>query len=550
MEQDREKLEVDVAIVGAGPAGLSAALRLGQLAAEAGREPNVVVLEKGMAVGSHAISGALLDPQGLRELLPDYGQKEPPFEAPVSGDDVYHLTSSGNFKFLFLPAALKNHGNYVISVGKFTRWLSELVEETGVEVFAGFPGVELLYDNGEKVIGVRTGDRGLDKHGEKKPNYEPGVDIEAKVTILAEGSRGSLTKSLVRKLDLDSGKHPQMYTTGVKELWQLPEGRFEAGKVIHTLGYPLESGTFGGGFVYGMAENKVAMGFVVDLGYENPFTDPHAIMQQFKEHPLIRPILKEGTILCWGAKTIPEGGYYSIPKLYADGVLIAGDSGGLLDAARIKGIHIAMKSGALAAETAWSAIESGSCDERALAAYQKNLMGGWVGFQLHKVRNFHQAFQGSMAKGFFHYAFQMITGGKGLVDPMSAEENHSRTRRLDQLPADKREPVKITFDGELTFDKLTAVYHSRTKHEEEQPCHLVISDYDICNNKCTVEYGNPCQYFCPAQVYEMEETDGKRTLKLNPSNCVHCKTCDIADPYQIINWVPPEGGGGPQYVDL
>jgi electron-transferring-flavoprotein dehydrogenase len=549
MEQEREKLEVDVAIVGAGPAGLSAALRLGQLAAQAGKEPNVVVLEKGLAVGSHAISGALLDPQGLRELLPDYGQKEPPFEAPVSGDDVYYLTSSGNFKFPFLPAALQNHGNYVISVGKFTRWLSELVEETGVEVFTGFPGAELLYDGG-KVIGVRTGDRGLDKHGEKKPNYEPGVDIEAKVTILAEGSRGSLTKSLVSKLGLDSAKHPQMYTTGVKELWQLPEGRFEAGKVIHTLGYPLESGTFGGGFIYGMAENKVAMGFVVDLGYENPFTDPHAIMQQFKKHPLIRPILKEGTILCWGAKTIPEGGYYSIPKLYADGVLIAGDSGGLLDAARIKGIHTAMKSGAVAAETAWGAIEAGSCDEGALAAYQKNLMGGWAGFQLHKVRNFHQAFQGSMAKGFFHYAFQMITGGKGLVDPMSAEENHNRTKRLDQLPAGKREPAKITFDGELTFDKLTAVYHSRTKHEEEQPCHLVISDYDICNNKCTAEYGNPCQYFCPAQVYEMEETDGKKTLKLNPSNCVHCKTCDIADPYQIINWVPPEGGGGPQYVDL
>jgi electron-transferring-flavoprotein dehydrogenase len=547
MEQEREKLEVDVAVVGGGPAGLSAAYRLGQLATEAGKEPNIVVLEKGMAAGSHSISGALLDPQGLKELMPDYLEKGPPFEAKVTSDEVYYLTGSGNFKFPFLPSSLHNHENYVISLGKFTRWLSQLVEETGVEIFTGFPGSELLYD-GEKVTGVRTGDRGLDKHGEKKPNYEPGVDVEAKVTILAEGSRGSLTKSLVNKLGLDSGKHPQMYTTGVKELWQLPDGRFEAGKVVHTLGYPLDSRTFGGGFLYGMAENKVAAGFVVDLGYENPFADPHTMMQQFKMHPLIQPMLKGGKILCWGAKTIPEGGYYSVPRLYADGVLVAGDSGGLLDAARIKGIHIAMKSGALAAETAWGAVNSNSYDAQALSAYQKKVMGDWIGFQLHKVRNFHQAFQGSLAKGFFHFGLQMITGGKGLVDPMSAEENHKRTKMLNQLPADRRRPTEIKFDGEFTFDKLTGVYHSRTKHEEEQPCHLVISDYDICNNKCTEEYGNPCQYFCPAQVYEMD--DGKKTLKINPSNCVHCKTCDIADPYQIINWVPPEGGGGPQYVDL
>jgi len=549
MEQEREKLEVDVAVVGAGPAGLSAALRLGQLAAEAGKEPNIVVLEKGMAVGSHAISGALLDPLGLRELMPDFAGKNPPFEAPVSGDDLYYLTGSGNFKFPFLPASMRNHGNYVISLGKFTRWLSQMVEEVGVEIFTGFPGAELLFD-GDKIVGVRTGDRGLDKHGEKKPNYEPGVDIEAKVTILAEGSRGSLTKALVKKLNLDSGKHPQMYTTGVKELWQLPDGRFEAGKVVHTLGYPLDSRTFGGGFLYGMAENKVAAGFVVDLGYENPFTDPHVIMQRFKTHPLIEPMLKGGKLLCWGAKTIPEGGYYSVPRLYADGVLIVGDSGGLLDAARIKGIHIAMKSGALAAETAWQAAGSGSSDAETLSAYQKKVMGDWIGFELHKVRNFHQAFQGSMAKGFFHYGLQMLTGGKGLVDPMSAEENHKRTRMLKDLPADRRRPAEVKFDGEFTFDKLTGVYHSRTKHEEEQPCHLVIADYDICNNRCTEEYGNPCQYFCPAQVYEMEEADGKKTLKLNPSNCVHCKTCDIADPYEIITWVPPEGGGGPQYTDL
>jgi electron-transferring-flavoprotein dehydrogenase len=549
MEQEREKLEVDVAIVGAGPAGLSAALRLGQLAAETGKEPNVVVLEKGMAVGSHAISGALLDPRGLQELIPEFMEKNPPFEAPVSGDDVYYLTGSGNFKFPFLPPALHNKGNYVVSLGKLARWLSPLVEEKGIEIFAGFPGSELLYE-GDRVIGVRTGDRGLDKHGQKKPNYEPGVDVEAKVTILAEGSRGSLTKSLVSKLGLDSGRHPQMYTTGIKELWQLPDERFEAGRVMHTLGYPLDQRTFGGGFLYGMAGNKVAAGFVVDLGYENPFTDPHSIMQRFKMHPLIQPLLKGGTVLCWGAKTIPEGGYYSIPRLCADGVLIAGDSGGLLDAARIKGIHIAMKSGALAAETAWEAIESGSWDAGSLSAYQKKLMGGWIGFELHKVRNFHQAFQGSMAKGFLHYAFQMITSGKGLVDPMAAEENYKRTKKLEQLPAGRRHPVEVKFDGDFTFDKLTGVYHSRTKHEEDQPCHLVISDYDICNNKCTVEYGNPCQYFCPAKVYEMEEAGGGKALKLNPSNCVHCKTCDIADPYQIINWVPPEGGGGPQYVDL
>lgn len=549
MEEEREQLEVDVAVVGAGPAGLSAALRLGQLASEAGKEPNIVLFEKGLAVGSHSISGALLDPQGLRELVPDFLEKDPPIEAPVSGDDVYYLTSGGKYKFPYLPGSLQNHGNYVISIGKFTRWLARLIEETGVEIFTSFPASEVLYD-GDKVIGVRTGDRGVDKHGEKKPNYEPGVDVIAKVTILAEGSRGSLTKSLVGRLGLDSGKHPQMYTTGVKELWQLPKGRLGQGEVIHTLGYPLDSTTFGGGFIYGMADDKAALGLVVDLGYENPFTDPHALMQQWKTHPLISGLLAGGSMLSWGAKTIPEGGYYSVPRLYADGVMIAGDSGGLLDAARIKGIHMAMKSGALAAETAWAAVAAGNCDAQALSGYQEKVVGGWIGEQLYKVRNFHQAFQGSLWSGFMHYGFQMITGGKGLKDPMASAENHTRTLKLAQLSPAQRKPLNVTFDGKLTFDKLTGVYHSRTKHEEEQPCHLVISDHDICNNKCTVEYGNPCQYFCPAQVYEMEESGGKKTLKLNPSNCVHCKTCDIADPYQIINWVPPEGGGGPQYTDL
>jgi electron-transferring-flavoprotein dehydrogenase len=549
MEPEREQLEVDVAVVGGGPAGLCAALRLGQLAAESGAEPNIVLFEKGLAVGAHAVSGALLDPQALRELVPDFADKTPPFEAPVSSDDVYYLTSGGKYRFPYLPAALQNHGNYVISIGKLTRWLSKLVEETGVEIFTSFPASEILYD-GDSVIGVRTGDRGLDKHGQKKPNYEPGVDVTAKVTILAEGSRGSLTKSLVKKLGLDSGKHPQMYTTGIKELWQLPEGRLAPGRVVHTLGYPLDSRTFGGGFIYGMADNKAALGLVVDLGYENPFTDPHALAQRWKTHPMISDMLSGGTLICWGAKTIPEGGYYSVPRLFADGVLVAGDSGGLLDAARIKGIHIAMKSGALAAEAAWEAVSSGAGGAKALSGYQEKVLGSWIGEQLYKVRNFHQAFQGSLAAGFFHYAFQMITGGKGLKDPMPAVENHVRTKKLAELPASARVPIEVAFDGKLTFDKLTGVYHSRTKHEEEQPCHLVISDPDICNGKCTVEYGNPCQYFCPAQVYEMEESEGKSVLKLNPSNCVHCKTCDIADPYGIINWVPPEGGGGPQYVDL
>lgn len=549
MEVEREQLEVDVAVVGGGPAGLCAALRLGQLAAKAGVEPNIVLFEKGLTVGSHAISGALLDPRALMELIPDFMEKDPPFEAPVSDDDVFYLTSGGKYKFPYLPKALQNHGNYVISLGKFTRWLSELVEKTGVEIFTSFPASEVLYD-GDKVIGVRTGDRGLDKRGEQKPNYEPGVDVLAKVTVLAEGSRGSLTKSLVKKLGLDSGKHPQMYTTGVKEVWQLADGRLAPGRVIHTLGYPLDSRAFGGGFIYGMAGNKAALGLVVDLGYENPVTDPHALMQQWKTHPMVSSLLTGGTMLCWGAKTIPEGGYYSVPKLYAGGVLIAGDSGGLLDAARIKGIHLAMKSGALAAETAWEAVAAGKCDSQALSSYQEKVAGGWIGEQLFKVRNFHQAFQGNLASGFFQYAFQMITGGKGLKDPMTSVENHTRTKRLGQLSSSEGKPAGVTFDGKLTFDKLTGVYHSRTKHEEEQPCHLVISDYDICNDKCTVEFGNPCQYFCPAQVYEMEESEGVKKLKLNPSNCVHCKTCDISDPYQIITWVPPEGGGGPQYVDL
>jgi electron-transferring-flavoprotein dehydrogenase len=553
---ERDRLDADVVIVGGGPAGLACALRLAQSKAQPGsrlEEATIVLLEKGSYVGAHAISGAILDPRALQELFGDFLAEGCPVEAPVGGDDLFFLSRKGRFRFPILPPMLRNHGNYVASLNKVVKWMAEKVEAAGIDVFPGFAGQELLIEE-DRVVGVRCGDRGIDKDGNPKGNFEPGIDIRAKVTILAEGSRGSLTKALVRRMNLDGDRNPQIYATGVKEVWEVPEGRLAPGDVVHTMGWPLAAEEYGGGFVYGMLANRVSTGFVVGLDYRNPWTDPHALMQEWKTHPLVSAILDGGKLVTYGAKTIPEGGYFSIPRIAIDGCLIVGDAAGFLNAARLKGIHLAMKTGTLAAETAVEALEAGDSTRAVLGRYEGRALSSWAGKELAGVRNFRQGFSGGIWTGMLHTGLVLATGGRGLRSRLPTRPDHTHMLRLDEMRRRGRqpEPPERRFDGKRTFDKLTDVYNSGTRHEENQPSHLRIADLEICNGRCRAEYGNPCQHFCPASVYEMVPTeDGRATrLQVNFTNCVHCKTCDIADPYEIITWVPPEGGGGPDYIDL
>ncbi|HEV3196169.1 MAG TPA: electron transfer flavoprotein-ubiquinone oxidoreductase [Candidatus Cybelea sp.] len=548
---ERDRLEVDVLFVGAGPASLAGAIRLGQLAQEAGRALEILVIEKGGEIGNHGLSGAVMDPRALDELLPSW-RDSAPVESPVTTDQLWFLTKGGKIKAPLVPPPLKNSGKYVTSLQKLCKWLGDRAEEAGAQVFPAFPGQELLW-HANRVIGVRTGDKGLDHDRQPKSNYEPGADILAKVVVLGEGPRGSLAKQAAARLDLHAGREPQVYAAGVKELWQLPDDRFEAGAVIHTLGYPLPPETFGGGFIYGMRDNILDIGFVTGLDYKNPTTDPHNELQRMKEHPNIRKMLEGGRLIRYGAKAIPEGGLFAMPRAYADGLLIVGDSAGFLNGMRLKGIHLGMKSGMMAAETIWEALQAGNCDAVALASFEHRFRESWAHAELRTARNFHQGFSHGLLPGLINAGLATLTGGAGFgwIDKLPGEPGYARMAKAGWPP---KETPRATIDNVLTFDKLTDVYNSGTMHEENQPCHLIVSDTNICRDRCTVEYGNPCRYFCPAAVYEplFEKTDGKfeGRLQINFTNCVHCKTCDIADPYQIITWVPPQGGEGPVYTGM
>lgn len=560
---ERETLDVDVVIVGAGPAGLAAAYKLAELirvhnesSAEKKLEGiSIALLEKGKEVGAHGISGAVMDPRGITELMPDWLERGCPVESAVKTDAFWYMTENYKLAAPIMPPPLQNHGNYVISLGEMVRWLGSLVGDMGVDLFPEFAATRALVENG-RVIGVRTGDKGIDKLGQAKPNFEPGVDVKAKLTILAEGPRGTVSKQLDGIFDLYAGRNPQVYSLGVKELWQLPDDRYPAGSVIHTLGYPLDMDTFGGGFIYGMKDRIVDIGLVVGLDYRNPTLDPHNELQRMKLHPAIQEILRGGKMIAAGAKAIPEGGYYSMPKLYGDGFMILGDSGGYLNGARLKGIHLAIKSGILAAETAFQALLNEDCSAAQLKQYEDLFEASWAKEELWGERNFHQAFEYGQLAGLFNAGASMITGGRGfgIVNKLEGHAGHERMERIKRYFSsdDPHPPAKVKYDNKYTFDKVTNVYNGGVIHEENQPAHLLITDTEVCITRCTEEYGNPCFHFCPAQVYEPQTTaDGRGKVPfLNFTNCFHCKTCDIMDPYQVITWVPPEGGGGPDYKKL
>ena len=543
---ERESMEFDVVIVGGGPSGLSAAIRLKQLANEAGRELNVCLIEKGAEVGAHILSGAVLEPRALNELLPEWESMGAPLDTPVKEDRFMFLTEKSSYR-LPTPPQMNNHGNYIISLGNFCRWLGEQAEALGVEIYPGFPAAEVLYDDAGNVRGIATGDMGIGKDGEKTDGYEPGMELLGKQTIFAEGCRGHLTKTLFDRFDLREGKDPQTYAIGIKELWDIDPAKSEPGKVWHSVGWPVSTDVYGGSFLYHLNGNQVAVGYVIGLDYQNPHLSPFEEFQRFKTHPKVRDVFEGGRRVSYGARALNEGGFQSIPKLTFPGGCLVGCTAGFLNVPKIKGTHTSMKSGMLAAEAVYDAV---TAEENVVepSSYGEKIEKSWLWDELYRVRNIRPGFARGLWMGMAYAGLDTYVFRGKAPWTFHHHEDHTALKPAAHMP-------KIDYpkpDGVVSFDRNSSVYLSGTNHEENQPAHLTLKDASVPIEHNLAIYDAPEQRYCPAGVYEIvrEEDGSNPRLQINAQNCVHCKTCDIKDPTQNIRWVTPEGGGGPAYPNM
>lgn len=548
---NRDIISTDVLIVGGGPSGLATAIELANSFEQKGLEKKIMLIEKGSSIGSHILSGAVIRPKVFESLLTKEEYDGIPFDSKVSTDVTVKLSDGGEMELPFHPPYMNNEGNYIASLAQVCKYLAGIAEAKGVEIYTGFAVDDMLYDENGKVIGVKTKDTGVDHHGVKQKNYQEGTVVKADITILAEGTRGSLAKKVIDKFNLDSGKSPQIYSLGVKEIWKVPEGNIEAGAVYHTFGYPLEDKSeFGGGFIYGLSDDRVALGLVVGLDYKDPSFDTQAAMQVWKTHPYVSKFLKDGTILEFGAKTLPEGGWNSMPKYYEDNLMIVGDSAGFLTTARLKGVHLAVRSGICAAQAAVEALDKNDTSKKSLSKYEELVNSSPIYKEMYPIRNMRAVMQDGMIVGGLKMGVQLMTGGTCLFVP-EVEADAETTQKVSEfkgIPFAERFAGKLDFDKKLTFDKVTGVYYSKAMHDEVQPVHLVVNNEAEFQASNIEEYGLACAAFCPAEVYELHtDKEGAKSLRLHAENCVHCKTCDIKSPNGGITWTTPYGGDGPDY---
>jgi len=550
---DINTVSTDVLIIGGGPSGLAASIHLADILKQKGHNGKILLIEKGSSIGSHILSGAIIKPSVFKELLPEVDFSEIPFNAKVTKDKTVLLSEKRAFALPFHIPYMSNKGNYTASLGQICRYLALKATEKGVDIYTSFAVDEILYRDG-KVIGAKTKDTGLDHNGNKLENFQAGTRIEARITIFAEGTRGSLTKMLIKQFNLDKDRNEQVYSLGCKELWTVPPGNITAGEIYHTMGYPLDNDEFGGGFIYGLNENKVAVGLVVGLDYQDPTFDVHDALQIWKSSAFVSKILKGGKMVEYGAKTLPEGGLYAVPKLYIDNALIVGDSAGLVAMPALKGVHLAIRSGMLAAQTTADALSNNDTSEKSLQQYENLVNNSAIHKEMYAVRNFRQGFAKGLIIGGLNFGTQLITGGAGFFGRLRSHADSQTTLKLRELkkkPFKERFKGKLEFDKVLTFDKSTDVYHSGVFHDEQQVVHLHINDKENFNTVNIEEYGAPEQFFCSSEVYELHTNKaGQKELRIHAENCMHCKTCDIKSPGKGITWVVPNGGNGPDFQNM